>query len=371
MPLILSEEQKMLKTSAKEYLKSNANITQMRSLRDQKDPNGFDQHLWEEMGQMGWTALTIPEEYGGMGFGYVGLGQILEESGRTLTASPLISSVLLGAEAIIKGGSDAQKSSLLPAIAEGKSIATMAFEEHNLHRPYKITSKAEKQGSDYVISGIKKFVLNAHVANHMIVSALTGDRISLFIVDAASEGIQITKKKMMDSQYVSDVTFDNVKAHSILGAEGEGKKILDHVLVRAVVGQSAEMLGSMQEAFERTMAFIKERMQFGVRIGSFQALQHRSAEMFSEIELCKSMVLKSLQSIDQNDAFLPAYASMTKAKLGEVLELVTNECIQMFGGIGVTDDEDIGLFMKRARVVQQTFGDTSYHLDRFAKLSGF
>lgn len=369
MALILNEEQQMLKTSAKEFLTQKAPVSALRFLRDAEDSVGYDPSLWNEMVEMGWAALTIQEEFGGMGFGYVGLGQILEESGRTLTASPIVSNILLGATTIQIGGSENQKQALLPALAEGQLTLTLAFEEHNAHRPFAIESAVEEKEGQLVLNGKKRFVLDGHVAQKLIVSAIYQGEIALFLVDARAEGVKIDRKLMMDSRNAASIQFDNV---SVQAADQVGdRSTLEQVLDIARIGLAAEMLGTMQEAFERTIAYLKERVQFKVPIGSFQALQHRAAMMFSEIEVCKSMVLKALQALDTKDSKVPVLASMVKAKVGEVIQVVTNEAIQMFGGIGMTDDEEIGFFLKRARVAQQTFGDYNYHLDRFASLNGF
>ena len=375
MNLVINEEQQMLKTSAKEFLKNRAPIEALRKLRDSKDPNGYDPQLWKEMAEMGWASLNIPEAYGGMDFGFVGFGQVLEEMGRTLVASPMVSTCLVGTSIINFGGNTMQKENFLPRIADGSILLSLASEESNAHRPLKVTTQYSKTDDGYSISGKKVFVLDGNVADYFIVTTTDADSqgITLFIVDAKSEGITVEKKLMMDSRNAAVVTFDNVKVSEadMIGEEGKGKRTLEKALDIARIGLSAEMLGSMQEAFDRTIAYLKERKQFGVVIGTFQALQHRAAIMYSEIELCKSLVIKALQAIDTDSPMLPYMASMTKSKVGEALQLVTNEGIQLFGGIGMTDDEEIGFFMKRARVAQQTFGDYNYHLDRFATLSGF
>ncbi len=373
MALVINEEQQMLKTSAKELLKNRAPVSALRLLRDSKDSKGYDPQLWQEMAEMGWTALNIPEAYGGLDFGYVGLGQIMEEMGRTLTASPLFSTVWMGATVINLAGNVLQKESLLPAIAEGTQVVALALEETNRHNPSRISTTAIASGEGYVLSGRKVFVLDGHIADKLVVVARTADGdegINLFLVDSKVEGLSIERKWMMDSRNSATVTLENVSAE-LLGEEGEGFAALEKMMDIARIGLSAEMLGTMQEAFERTIAYLKERTQFGVQIGSFQALQHRAALMYSEIELCKSLVIKSLQAIDEDSSDLTKLACMTKAKVGETIELVTNEAIQMHGGIGVTDEEEIGFFMKRARVAQRTLGDYHYHLDRFAKLNGF
>ncbi len=375
MNLVINEEQQMLKTSAKEFLKNRAPVEALRKLRDSNDPKGYDPQLWKEMAEMGWASLNIPEAYGGMDFGFVGFGQVLEEMGRTLVASPMVSTCLVGTSIINFGGNTMQKENYLSRIAEGSILVSLASEESNAHRPLKVSTQFSKTDEGYSISGKKVFVLDGNVADYFIVTTTNADKngITLFIVDSKSEGITVEKKRMMDSRNAAVVTFDNVKVAEadMIGEEGKGKRALEKALDIARIGLSAEMLGSMQEAFDRTIAYLKERKQFGVVIGTFQALQHRAAHMYCEIQLCKSLVIKGLQAIDTDSPMLPYIASMTKSKVGEVLQLVTNEGIQLFGGIGMTDDEEIGFFMKRARVAQQTFGDYNYHLDRFATLSGF
>lgn len=379
MPLIITEEQNMLKTSAREFLQERAPVTALRKLRDDRDETGFDRQLWQEMAGMGWASLTIPEAYGGLNFGFVGLGQILEEMGRTLTASPLMSTVLLSATLLQKCGNVLQKESLLPAIAEGRLLIALALEEGRQHHPTLCNTSVQQQGDGFLLNGQKVFVLDGHVADHFIVLARTSGEVedqhglSLFLVDAKAKGVKIKRTIMMDSRNAAVVSFEQVSLsdQALIGTIGNAFPVFEEILDIARIGLCAEMLGNMQEAFERALAYLKERRQFGVSIGSFQALQHRAAQLFCEIELCKSLVLQSLQAIDKGAPNLAILASMTKAKVGEVLQLVTNEAVQMFGGIGMTDDEEIGFFLKRARVAQQTLGDYNYHLDRFARLNGF
>lgn len=377
MALVLTEEQDMLKTSARDFLKEKSPVAALRKLRDDNNPQGYDTKVWQEMVEAGWTSLIIPEKYGGLSYGFVGLGQVLEETGRTLTASPLISTALLGATTLILAGSQNQKETLLPQIAEGKLVLAMALEESNQHNPSRIQMTAEDEGDKYLLNGKKLFVLDGHIANKFIVVARiqggSHEGISLFLVDSNAEGVSITKRTMMDSRNAATVSFKNVEvaASDVIGDEGRGFVVLEKVLDIARIGLSAEMLGTVSEAFERTIAYLKQRQQFGVPIGVFQGLQHRAAQMYNEVELCKSLVIKALQAVDANDKNLARTASLTKAKLGETIKLVTNEAVQMFGGIGMTDDEEIGFFLKRARVAQHTFGDSNYHLDRFARLNDF
>lgn len=373
MPLIINEEQQMLKNSANQFLTTNAPVAALRKLRDEKNDIGYDPQLWQSMADMGWAGLTIPESHGGLGFGYTGLGQVLEEMGRTLTASPMIATVVLGATIIEEAGNAQQKDYILEKIVSGQLTLALAYEEYNSHRPLTINTTARKNGDNYILNGTKKFVLDGHTADQFIVTAKTDEGISLFIVDVKSSGIQIDRTIMMDSRNAATIHFDNVLVPegNGIGVLGEGAAVLEKTLDIARICLSAEMLGTIQEAFERTITYLKERQQFGLSIGSFQGLQHRAADMFCEIELCKSVVLNALQAIDRNDNNLATLASICKAKTGEVIQLVTNEAIQMFGGIGMTDEEEIGFFMKRARVAQQTFGDYHFHYERFAGLEGF
>ncbi len=370
MALVLTEEQSMLKSSAREYLKENAPVAALRKLRDDRDEKGYDPAVWKAMAEMGWASLTIPENYGGLDFGYTGLGQILEETGRTLTASPLVSTVLLGTTLIKQGGSEAQKAALLPEIAEGNLLVALAAEESSAHKPTKIAATYTSLGKTHAVSGKKVFVLDGHVADKFIVSATRDGKTSLLIVNADAKGVQVERTIMMDSRNAANVTFDNAEA-TLLGEEGNGITVLETTLDIARIGLAAEMLGTTSEAFDRTIAYLKERQQFGVPIGVFQGLQHRAAHMYCEIENCKSIVIAALQAVDKGSKKVPMLASLAKAKLGKTLQLVSNEAIQMFGGIGMTDDEEIGFFLKRARVAQQTFGDYNYHLDRYAKMNNY
>lgn len=371
--LTINEEQQMLKTSAKELLKERGTIAHLRKLRDEKDATGYDKELWSQMSEMGWPALAIPEAYGGFAFGYTGLGQVMEEMGRNLTASPLFSTVWLSATAINLGGNVVQKEALLTEIATGNSIVAFAADEGKHHQPHQVETTAKKQGDGYILHGTKTLVLDGHIADKFVVTAMVDGNVELFVIDADKAGVTAERVIMMDSRNSATVRFENVSlamdAH--LGEYESGVALLDKTLDIARIGLSAEMLGGCIEAFERTIAYLKEREQFGVPIGSFQALQHRAALMFCEIELCKSVVIKALKAIDSDAHDLAQLASLAKAKLGATYKLVSNEGIQMFGGIGMTDDEEIGFFMKRARVAQQTLGDTNFHLDRLAKMRGY
>lgn len=381
MSLVLNEDQLMLQESARQFCREQAPVSVLRQHRDAADGSGFPRKLWQQMVELGWAGMAIPEAYGGFDFGYSGLGIVLEETGRALVPTPLISTVLLSASLINLAGNEAQKSEWLPKVAGGETVIALALEEGPLHRPDHIALEAEKTASGYRLSGRKTFVLDAPVAGQLLVVARTSGAvndktgISLFLVDASTPGIKVQPLSMVDSRSAGNISFDSVEvgADSLLGVEGGGWPVLERVLDIGRIGLAAEMLGSAQEVFERIVDYLKQRTQFGVQIGMFQALQHRAAIMYSELELCKSLVRKALYELDRGDEAedIPALASMCKAKLGEVSTLVSNEGIQMHGGIGMTDEFNIGFFIKRARVAQQTLGDALYHRDRYASLRGF
>ena len=379
MALVLNEEQQMLKESAQGFLSEFAPVAELRKQRDAGSETGYADNLWSQMAEMGWAAILVPEAYGGLEFGHVGMGQIIEQTGHTLTASPLFATAVLGVTAINKAASESQKTELLAAIAAGDLTTALAVDETAHHAPTQISMAATEQGNAYNLTGSKRFVADGGTADKLIVATRTsgeaGDPqgISLFIVDRNAPGVRIDRTEMVDGRNYANIQFDNVEvpATDLLGEKGEGFAALSATLDAGNVYLSAELLGIAQQSFDRTLQYLKERKQFGVLIGSFQALQHRAAHWWSEVELCKSVVLKALQAMDENDVKTPALASIAKAKLSEVAELATNEAIQMHGGIGMTDEYEIGFFIKRARPAQTLFGDNSYHTDRFAQLSGF
>lgn len=381
MAMILNEEQTMLKDSAKDFCATNAPITQLRQLRDEENAQGFDSATWNSMVELGWAAIPWGEEHGGLAFGYKGLGVVTEESGRTLTASPLFASVWVGGTLVNIGGSETQKAEILPSIAAGELKLALALEESHRHNPYNIATSASSSAEGYLLSGKKTFVIDGHIANKLIVVARTSGEqhartgLTLFMVDRDAPGVSITRTIMADSRNAANVSLENVavSADAVIGAVDSGADILDPALDIARIGLAAEMLGGTLECFERTVAYLKERKQFGVAIGSFQALKHRAANMFCEIELSKSCVLEALTALDEGrDATEVAkLASLAKAKVGETYGLVSREGIQMHGGIGMTDEFEIGFFIKRAAVAEQTFGDVNFHRNRYGELEGY
>ena len=379
MALVINEEQQMLKESAQGFLAEHAPLSEVRKQRDAGSAAGYADNLWPQMVEMGWAAILVPEAYGGLEFGHVGMGQIVEQTGRTLTASPLFATAVLGVTAINAAGSEQQKAELLGAIASGEITTALAVDETAHHAPAQISMNASKQTGGYRLVGSKRFVVDGGTADKLVVAARTsgaaGDAqgISLFIVDRTAAGVEVERTAVTDGRNYANINFNDVEVAeaALLGEEGTGFKALSATLDVGNIYLSAELLGMAQETFDRTLQYLKERKQFGVLIGSFQALQHRAADWWSQIELCKSVVLKALQATDEGDKRAPALASIAKAKLSEVAELSTNEAIQMHGGIGMTDEYDIGFFIKRARPAQTLFGDNSYHTDRFAQLSGY
>ncbi len=379
MAMVLNEEQLMIRDSAAGFLAEKASLSHLRELRDSASEQGYDPQVWREMVDMGWAGIAIAEEFGGLGFGYTGLGLVLEQAGRNLSASPLQSTVLVAATLIAELGSHAQKEALLPAIAAGESLVTLALQEGAHHAPLQTALSAAKEGENYILNGRKVMVLDAHVVASFIVIARTGGAsgdeqgLSAFLVDATADGVNIERSVMVDFRNAGSVTFENVSvsSDSLLGAANEAWAGLNRTLDIANIGLASELLGLSLETYERTLEFLKERKQFGRLIGSFQGLQHRAAELFAELELARSIVLQALQAIDEGAEDISVHASAAKAKLCEVAQRATNEGIQMHGGIGMTDEHEIGFFIKRARVAQHLFGDYNYHLDRFALLSGF
>lgn len=382
MDLVLNEEQEMLARSAREFVTGRSSLRRIRELRDRNDADGFSRDLWREMAALGWLGIVIPEELGGAGLGYLDQMVVLEEMGRGLMPEPFVSTVLLGTTALLLGGSAAQKQEHLPKIAAGERLVTIAFQETgSRYDTRKVATKATKSGGGWTLSGEKIQVLDGHVADRVIVSARTSGAgsdakgVTLFLIAADTPGVTIERQSRIDSRNVALIRFDDVKveADAVLGEVDGGGALLDRVLDRARIGLSAEMLGSMQAAFEMTNEYLKTRTQFGVPIGSFQALKHRAAKMYIELELARSAVMGAHRGLDEqrDDELVAKLASLAKARTSDAFVLIGNECVQMHGGIGVTDEADIGFFFKRARVAEMTFGDAAFHRDRTAKIAGY
>jgi len=376
MAMVLNEEAGMLKDAARGFLADSAPIAQLRKLRDTDNADGFDRKTWAAMAEMGWTSVLVPEAHGGVEMGHVAAGVIAEEMGRTLTASPFLSTAIMGATALSRFGSDGQKGEWLPRIAAGEAITAIAVDEGRKHNPSKVATKAERSGNGFKLSGRKSFVAEGHVADMMIVSARTAggeaeaEGVSLFLVPIDAAGVSVERIKTVDSRNFATVTLDGVEvtADAALGEVDGGLAALEAVLDAGRAGLSAEMSGSAQECLASTVGYLKERKQFGQIIGTFQALQHRAAHLYSEVELGKSIVLKALQTLDAAPEHAAMMVSAAKAKLGQVAQLAAQEGVQMHGGMGMTDEFDIGFFMKRIRVTEALYGDANYHAEKFARM---
>lgn len=379
MKLILNEEQQFLKDTAKNFAEERTPVNHFRSLRDNKDDLLWDKDTWKEMVNLGWSGILIPEEYGGSNFGLAGISVILQECGKTLTPSPLFATGVLGAYAISQYGTEEQKKKYLPQIANGEITTAIAIDESSHHNPLNINTSAVSKDNSYILNGKKVFVVDGASADLLIVvartSGKTGDStgLTLFLVENKQPSINVVKLDMADSRNYANITFSDitVQKENILGDIEAGGEAIENILDIGRIAISAEMLGNTEAAFESTISYLKERKQFGVLIGTFQALQHRAAEMFCEIELTKSSIMAAMQGADNNSNELQRLASLAKTMAGETLHLVSNEAIQMHGGIGVTDEYDLGFYLKRSRVVEQIFGCSKFHTERYANISGF
>jgi alkylation response protein AidB-like acyl-CoA dehydrogenase len=379
MALVLNEEQSMLRDSARGLIGDKAPVSHLRQLRDSKDATGFSPELWRSFAEMGFSGLLVADEFGGSGLGCVEAGVVMEEIGRTLIPSPFLSTAVLAASALSRGGSAAQKSEHLPKIAAGSLLAALAVDEGAKHRPLQTKMQAVRSGNGFRLNGAKAFVVDGHTADLLIVAARTAggagerDGLTLFLVDPKSKGIETERTAMVDSHNAARIVFDNVEvnADGVLGEVDQGGALLEGILNigRGVV--ASEMVGVSEEVFGRTVGYLKERKQFGRLIGEFQALQHRAAHLYVEIEITRAAVLKALQTLDGDFENAGAAVAVAKAKAGSTATLAVQEGVQMHGGVGMTDQFDIGFFMKRARVCQELFGDSNFHADQLARMKSY
>ncbi|WP_022722917.1 acyl-CoA dehydrogenase family protein [Rhodopseudomonas sp. B29] len=378
MALVLTEEQTMLRDSARGLIGDKAPVAHLRKLRDERDPVGFSRDLWKSFAEMGFAGLVVPEEFGGSGLGCVEAGVVMEEIGRTLMPSPFLATGVLVASAL-KRGSKAQQQAHLPKIADGSLIASLAVDEGAKHRPLKTALQAKRSGNGFKLNGAKAMVVDGHVSDLLIVAARSagapGERegLTLFLVDPKSKGVGIERTVMVDAHNAARIIFDDVEvdADSVLGEVDHGGDLLEAVLNIGRGAVASEMVGVADEAFGRTVTYLKERKQFGRLIGEFQALQHRAAHLYVEIEIARAAALKALQTLDADPEHAGPAVAVAKAKAGTVVTLAVQEGVQMHGGMGMTDQFDIGLFMKRARVCQELFGDANFHADYLARLKKY
>lgn len=374
MSMLLNEEQNLLRDSAREFLAEQSPVSLQRQLRDSKVPQGFDADLWRQANELGWPACVFPEEHGGLGVGYAGLGSIFEFAGRNLAALPLLSSVVLCGELLLRAADAALRDEWLSAIIAGDKRLALAHDESRHHDVLDLNTRARREGNDWVIDGDKWFVIDGVGADaYIVVADLEGEaEPGLFLVPAGAAGLSVAHTRLIDSRNLARLQLSGVRvaAAQRLNA-APARAALEAALDRGRACLAAEALGITREAFERTVNYLKERVQFDVPIGSFQALQHRVARLYTELELFESCVRAVLSAIDSQSPEVPVLASLAKARAADMCEKVLNESVQLHGGIGVTDEYDLGLYFKRARVLQQTLGDSQFHRDRYARLKGF
>jgi alkylation response protein AidB-like acyl-CoA dehydrogenase len=379
MALVLTEEQSMLRDSARGLIGDKAPVSHLRQLRDSKDATGFSRELWRSFAEMGFSGLLVPEKFGGSGLGCVEAGVVMEEIGRTLMPSPFLSTAVLAASALSRGGSAAQKSEHLPKIADGSLLAALAVDEGAKHRPLQTRMQAVRSGNGFRLNGAKAFVVDGHTADLLIVAARTAggpgerDGLTLFLVDPKTKGIETERTAMVDSHNAARIVFDNVEvnADGVLGEVDQGGALLEGILNIGRGAVASEMVGVSEEVFGRTLSYLKERKQFGKAIGEFQALQHRAAQLYIDIEITRAAVLKALQALDANVDNAGAAVAVAKARAGATATRAVQEGVQMHGGMGMTDQFDIGFFMKRARVCEELFGDANFHADQLAGMRSY
>ncbi len=375
MPLYLNEDQTMLRDTARDFVADAAPVSHMRKLRDDKDPTGFSRDLWKQFADMGFTGILIDEAQGGLGLGHVEAGVVLEEIGRNLSPSPFLTTAVAAVEAL-KGTPHADR--WFPGIIAGETIAALAIDEGAKFRA-SVGMTAERSGNGFKLSGAKQFVAHGHVADLLIVAARTAgsaddeEGVTLFAVPKDAAGMTATAERLTDASLAARIQFDGVEvdADAVIGEVDAGRTPLDRLLRAGRAGAAAEMLGVGAGAMDMTVGYIKERKQFGTLIGSFQALQHRAAHLYCEMEVARAAVLKAQQLLDAGDEKADAAVSVAKAMTGLATMLSVQEGIQMHGGIGMTDEYDIGFYMKRQRVLAELFGDANYHADRLARAAGY
>ncbi|WP_375402423.1 acyl-CoA dehydrogenase family protein [uncultured Sphingomonas sp.] len=375
MPLFLNDEQTMLRDAARDFVADAAPVSHLRGLRDADDPTGFSRDLWKRFAEMGFTGILIGEDHGGLGLGHVEAGVVLEEIGRNLSPSPFLATAV-AAVAALKGTAQAER--WFPGIVAGETVAALAIDERAKFGDA-VGLKAERSGNGFRLTGAKRFVTHGHVADLLIVAARTAgsdtdkDGVTLFAVERDAAGLTAGPERLADSSIAARLEFAGVEvtADAVIGEVDTGRDPLNRLLRAGRTGASAELMGVGGGAMDMTMGYIKQRRQFGTVIGSYQALQHRAAHLYSEMEVARAAVLKAQQLLDAGDERADEAVSVAKAVSGAATTLSVQEGIQMHGGIGMTDEYDIGFFMKRARVLAEMFGDANYHADRLARLAGY
>jgi len=374
MALLVTEEQTMLRDSARSFMTDNAPVSQLRALRDGRDALGYSPQVWTRFAEMGFTGMLVPEAQGGLGLGFVEAGVVMEEIGRNLSASPFLASGIVAVTALRHAGSAAQQAEWLPRLASGERIATLAIDEQAKHQPERIGLSARRDASGWQLDGYKTFVIDGHVADLLIVvarSAATG--ITLFGVPRDTAGVSIEAVNLVDSRIAARIRFDNVRLTdaAVIGAVDGGEAALTAALDAGRACAAAEMVGIADAVFSQTTEYLKARKQFGKFIGEFQALQHRAAVLYFDIELARAATLGALQALDSGATDAPRAVAVAKARAGTSATLAVQEGVQMHGGMGMTDAFDIGLYMKRVRTLSEYFGDSHYHGQQLALGRGY
>jgi len=370
-----SEEQEMLRKSARDFLAKECPMTYVRQMME--DERGFRDDQWRKMAELGWMGLILPEAHGGAGLTFVDMVVVLEEMGRVVVPGPFFSTVILGGVALTDGGSTAQQAEYLPRLAAGDLRVTLAQLEPNARWDADgIQLQAKKSGSGFTLTGTKLFVPDAHTADLLVVAGRAPgskgvEGVTLFLVDAKAPGVTTTLLKTMDQTRklcevaLKDVT---VPTDAVLGTPGQGWKLLDHIVDRGKVGLCAEMCGGAQKVLEMSVDYAKVREQFGRPIGSFQAIQHKCANMLVEVESSKSATYYAAWAVANDIAEAPLAAAMAKAYVSDAYRHTAGEGIQIHGGIGFTWEHDMHIYFKRAKSSEVTFGDATWNRELVAQL---
>jgi len=373
MTWVLDEQRRMLRDSAQTFLAERAPVSHLRALRDANDPSGYSTSLWRDFGQQGYSATLVPEALGGLGLGVSEVALIAEQIGHTLAPTPFLSTAVLSAWLLKAAGTAQQQDGWLPRIAAADVVMALAVDEQSRHRPALLNATAARDGGRWRIDGQKLFVVDGHVADALIVAARADGGTALLLVPKDATGLKVERTVMVDAHNAARVRFDSVRVGSdaLIGSVESGAGLLEGALDVGRAVAAAELLGLADEVFERTVEYLKERKQFDRLIGEFQALQHRCAELFCDLELTRAIVRQALKAVDEAAADAPLRVAQAKARACLTANRAVQEAVQMHGGIGMTDELEIGLFMKRARVLQELFGDASFQMDRAALLTGY
>jgi alkylation response protein AidB-like acyl-CoA dehydrogenase len=376
MDFNLSEEQEMLRKSARDFLEDKCPKALVREM--ETDEKGYPTELWQDMAGLGWMGLAFPESYGGSSMGFIDLAILLEEMGRACLPGPFFSSVILGGFTILDAGSDAQKQKYLPDIAGGRSIFTLALTEVNAwYDAASIETTATAEGNDFLIEGTKLFVPDAHVADHLLCVARTEqstnpeEGLTIFIVDASSPGLRYSALKTISGEKLFEVIFDRVKVarENVLGQSGKGWEIVQRIIERGAVGKCCDIVGGLQRVLEMTLDYAKERYQFDRPIGSFQVIQHYCADMATDVDSTRFSTYQAAWMLSEG---LPCRkeVAIAKAWAGEAYERVVTLAHQIHGAIGCTIDHDLQFYTKRGKAAQLSFGDDDYHRETIAQQMG-